>query len=142
MQNFNPNLYEILGRISRDATQEEIKQAYRTFAKLYHPDKNQNDKAAADERMRELNEAYEILSHKDKREAYNEELRARDENLRKAEKDKIRKEEAEKRRRQMEIQLNKNRQHNQNSGSSLVGVALGVVALGLLISAFSDQNKY
>jgi len=143
MQNFNPNLYEILGRVSRDATQEEIKQAYRTFAKLYHPDKNPNDKAASDERMRELNEAYDILSNKEKRDAYNEELRVHDEKLRREEQDRIRKEESERRRKQMDSQLNKkqNQKQNQNSGNGLVGVALGVIALGLLISALSDRNK-
>ena len=70
MKKFNPTLYDILGRISRDASPDEIKQAYRTFAKLYHPDKNPGDKVAAEERMTELNAAYEILSDPSKRKSH------------------------------------------------------------------------
>lgn len=140
MQKFNPNLYEILGRISRDATQEEIKQAYRTLAKLYHPDKNQNDKVASAEQMKELNEANEILSNKEKREAYNEELRVHDEGLRKLEEDRVRNVDAERRRRQTEIQSKKNRSQNQNAGSKLAAFVLVIVILGLLFSAFSKKE--
>lgn len=140
MQKFNPNLYEILGRISRDATPEEIKLAYRTFAKLYHPDKNPNDKAASEERMRELNEAYEILSNREKRNEYNAELLAHDESLRKAEEAWIRREEGEGRSKQMQ-ESQKKVSTKSSTGSGLVGVALGLVALGLLISAFSDNKK-
>ena len=59
--------YEVLG-ISRDATEVEIKKAFRKLAFMYHPDHNHDD--GADERFKELNEAYEVLSDTDKRAAY------------------------------------------------------------------------
>ncbi len=60
--------YEILG-ISRTATAEEIKTAYRKLAMKYHPDRNQGDKEA-EERFKEIAEAYEVLSDPAKRERY------------------------------------------------------------------------
>ena len=60
--------YEVLG-VSRDATAEQIKKAYRKLAVKYHPDKNQGDKEA-EEKFKELGEAYEALSDEDKRAAY------------------------------------------------------------------------
>lgn len=60
--------YEVLG-IDRDATAEEIKRAYRRLAHQYHPDKNPGDKAS-EERFKETSEAYEILSHPEKRASY------------------------------------------------------------------------
>ncbi|MGE5485609.1 MAG: molecular chaperone DnaJ [Ignavibacteriales bacterium] len=60
--------YEVLG-VSRDASQDEIKKAYRQLAKKHHPDANPNDPAAQD-RFKEINEAYEILSDPQKRAAY------------------------------------------------------------------------
>lgn len=62
------DLYEVLG-VSRDASQDEIKKAYRKLAIQYHPDKNPNDKAA-EERFKEIAEAYAILSDQDKRARY------------------------------------------------------------------------
>jgi len=59
--------YEVLG-ISRDATEEEIKKAFRKLAFEYHPDRNRDDGAA--EKFKEVNEAYEILSDANKRAAY------------------------------------------------------------------------
>ncbi|MBE9078802.1 J domain-containing protein [Romeria aff. gracilis LEGE 07310] len=67
MQNFR-NYYEILG-ISRDATTDEIKQAYRQLARQYHPDLNPGDKAA-EEQFKLLGEAYEVLSDREKRSQY------------------------------------------------------------------------
>jgi len=59
--------YEVLG-ITRNATDEEIKRAFRKLAFQYHPDHNRND--GAEERFKEVNEAYEVLSDPDKRAAY------------------------------------------------------------------------
>jgi len=59
--------YEVLG-ISRNATDEEIKKAFRKLAFQYHPDHNHGDGAA--DRFKEINEAYEVLSDPDKRAAY------------------------------------------------------------------------
>lgn len=60
--------YEILG-VSKGATQEEIKKAYRKVAIQFHPDKNQGDKEA-EEKFKEAAEAYEVLSDADKRAKY------------------------------------------------------------------------
>lgn len=60
--------YEILG-VSKSATADEIKKAYRKTAMLYHPDRNPGDKAA-EEKFKEAAEAYEVLSDADKRAKY------------------------------------------------------------------------
>ncbi|REK29355.1 MAG: molecular chaperone DnaJ [Planctomycetota bacterium] len=62
------DLYEILG-VSKDASEAEIQRAYRKLALKYHPDKNPNDKAAAD-RFKKVSEAFEVLSDREKRQAY------------------------------------------------------------------------
>lgn len=59
--------YEILG-IDRNATDEEIKRAFRKLAFIYHPDHNREE--GAEERFKEINEAYQVLSDPDKRAAY------------------------------------------------------------------------
>ncbi|VEU78028.1 DnaJ domain-containing protein [Mycoplasmopsis columbinasalis] len=63
----NKNYYEILG-VSKNATEKEIKSAYRKLAMQYHPDRLKD--GTSDQKMRELNEAYEVLSNKEKRENY------------------------------------------------------------------------
>ncbi len=60
--------YEILG-VKRDATEDQIRQAFRKLARKYHPDVNPDDKTAED-KFKEINEAYEVLSDSDKRRRY------------------------------------------------------------------------
>jgi len=62
--------YDVLG-VSKTASQDEIKKAYRGLAKKYHPDLNPNDKAA-EEKFKEVNEAYETLSDETKRSQYDQ----------------------------------------------------------------------
>ena len=59
--------YEVLG-IDRNATEAKIKASFRKLAFKYHPDLNHED--GAEEKFKELNEAYEVLSNPQKREAY------------------------------------------------------------------------
>ena len=62
--------YKILG-VSKNASQEEIKKAYRKLAVKYHPDKNPDDKKA-EERFKDIAEAYEVLKDPEKRKRYDE----------------------------------------------------------------------
>ena len=56
-----------------NATNAEIKKAFRTLAKQYHPDRNPDDKDAL-RKFQEVNEAYEVLSKEDSRKKYNQEM--------------------------------------------------------------------
>ena len=61
--------YDVMG-VSRDASQDEIKKAYRKLARKYHPDVSESDDAG--ERFKELGEAYAVLKDPEKREAYDQ----------------------------------------------------------------------
>lgn len=73
MKSNNPNYYQIL-EISWDASEEEIKKAYHRLALQWHPDKwvnkSENEKKLAEERMKEINQAYEVLSDYKKRKTH------------------------------------------------------------------------
>jgi DnaJ-class molecular chaperone len=62
--------YEVLG-VAKTATEDEIKTAYRKLARKYHPDVNPGDKSTED-KFKEINEAYEVLSDADKRKRYDQ----------------------------------------------------------------------
>ena len=63
--------YDILG-IKKNASESDIKQAYRILAHQYHPDKANGDRAAAEQKFKEINEAYQILSSPEKRARYDQ----------------------------------------------------------------------
>ena len=64
--------YDILG-VPKNATEEDIKKAYRKLAMKHHPDRNQGDDAKkAEEKFKEAKEAYEMLSDPQKRAAYDQ----------------------------------------------------------------------
>lgn len=67
---FEKDFYAVLG-VSKDADKAEIKRAYRKLAQKYHPDTNKDD-AAAEQRFKEVSEAYAVLGNEEKRSEYDE----------------------------------------------------------------------
>lgn len=63
--------YQILG-VSRNASKDDIKKAYRELAKKYHPDLNPDNKKEAEEKFKEISEAYEVLMDDEKRQRYDQ----------------------------------------------------------------------
>ena len=58
--------YEVLG-VNKNSSEDEIKRAFRRLAKKYHPDANPDNKKEAEEKFKEVNEAYEVLSDPQKK---------------------------------------------------------------------------
>ncbi len=65
------DFYQVLG-VSKDASEAEIKKAYRKLARANHPDSNPDD-TKAEERFKSISEAYSVLSDAEKKQAYDEE---------------------------------------------------------------------
>jgi molecular chaperone DnaJ len=63
--------YEVLG-VSKSASGDEIKKAYRRLAMKHHPDRNKEDSGASEKRFKEAKEAYEVLKDAEKRAAYDQ----------------------------------------------------------------------
>src|SRR3990170_3353499 len=63
--------YDILG-VTKNSSADEIKKAYRKQALEWHPDRHKDDKEAAERRFKEINEAYQVLSDSQKRQAYDQ----------------------------------------------------------------------
>ena len=132
------SFYDTLGRISRHSTIEEIKTAYKTLAKHFHPDKNQHDIVGAGEKMAELNKAYEVLSDPIKRKAYDEELKKQDEKLRFQEEEHKKKEAEKTDRKQTRVYTNTQTKKG-NSDLFAVGLVILVVVMVFAIILSNDD---
>lgn len=106
------NYYEIL-EVSEKASKEVIEKAYRVLAKKYHPDgKPQEEKAKAEQRMKQINEAYDVLSNEEKRRKYDSDLQWQ----KQQEEDRKRQEEQRKMQETYEQMLQEERAINRQNG--------------------------
>ena len=106
------NYYEIL-EVSEKASKEVIEKAYRVLAKKYHPDgKPQEEKAKAEQRMKQINEAYDVLSNEEKRSKYDSDLQWQ----KQQEEDRKRQEEQRKMQETYEQMLQEERAINKQNG--------------------------
>ena len=71
MANGQPDYYDLLG-VNKNASQDEIKKAYRAQALEWHPDRHKDNKEAAEKRFKEINQAYQVLSDTKKRQTYDQ----------------------------------------------------------------------
>lgn len=67
----NKDYYSTLG-VDKKATQEQIKKAYRKLAMKWHPDRNPDNKDKAEQKFKEIGEAYSVLSDEKKRKTYDQ----------------------------------------------------------------------
>ena len=65
------NYYDLLG-VAKDASQSDIKKAYRKKAMKWHPDKNQNNREEAEQKFKEIGKAYNVLSDENSRRNYDQ----------------------------------------------------------------------
>ena len=160
------NYYEVLG-VSNSADLEEIKKAYRKLSKKFHPDKNDGD-SFFENKFKEINEAYEILSDSEKRKVYDsefiflkdqqkaeEKLKQEEEKLRQKE-EKLRREKEEFERTKREyVTNNESKVRTEQSNSNLtqpqqpVGTHLGrflvptcVIGVIIALLIWSNKTKY
>jgi curved DNA-binding protein CbpA len=73
MQKTTKDLYKLLG-LPREASQDDIRKAHRKLVRKYHPDANPSDRCYAEERFKEIQQAYEVLSNPEKRREYDKGL--------------------------------------------------------------------
>lgn len=109
------NYYEIL-EVDKNASQEIIEKAYKTLAKKYHPDLQQGiQKQEYAEKMKNINEAYDVLSNNFRREQYDQELNKQQQKTDKAEQERILKENYE-----LKQQLNRIKNNNNSNNNEQV----------------------
>src|SRR5438105_14646295 len=71
VSNAKRDYYDVLG-VAKTATPDEIKSAFRTLAKKWHPDRNPDNKTESEEKFKEIAEAYAVLSDEEKRQRYDQ----------------------------------------------------------------------